>query len=255
MQIIDARTLEPAEIRRRPGGLLRVCVRTSPTGHFDGAGDLRGLLIADVLFRIAELDGVQVIIGHVETYPPEDAQALTRAAGLLGIRPPTVRTLDSAHCAPFGGPVDVHILAPAVSVRHPGHELLVEVAPTRLPGGLGAVTAGGHDPLAVRLALLDHGHTRPARLGPDELPRAQALLDRWRHRVAAWADSPSRPMHSDTVRCLDAAFHHDLDTPAVLAALRRLESEPGVPDGSRFETFAYADRVLALELPREIGRR
>jgi hypothetical protein len=50
--------------------------------------------------------------------------------------------------------------------------------------------------------------------------------------------------------------HHttDLDTLAMLDALQPLEAEPGAPDGSRFETFVHADRALALELSREIGR-
>ncbi|MEV7502308.1 hypothetical protein [Streptomyces sp. NPDC093018] len=254
MRITDARTLTPAEIPRTSGGLLRVCVDTSPTGQFDGTGDLRGLLIADVLFRIAELDGVQVVTGYVDTRPPENAEALRGAADLLGIHPPSVTTPDARYWAPFGAPVDVHVLAPGARNRRPGHGLMVAVASAQLPGGLDAVTAGEQDPLALRLALLGHGHTRPARLGPQEVTRARALLDHWRHQVAVWADAPSRPMHAGTARRLDRAFHHDLDTPAVLDALRHLEAEPGVPDGSRFETFVYADRVLALELPREIGR-
>ncbi|NED78393.1 hypothetical protein G3I51_39975, partial [Streptomyces sp. SID9944] len=97
-------------------------------------------------------------------------------------------------------------------------------------------------------------YARPADLTGRTLDDARATLARWRTRVAAWADAPSRPLHADTVRRLGAAYDDDLDTPAVLDALRRLEDEPDVPDGTRFETFVYADRVLALELPRDIGR-
>ncbi len=45
----------------------------------------------------------------------------------------------------------------------------------------------------------------------------------------------------------------DLDLPAVLDVLRRLEGADDVPDGARFESYAYADRLLGLELTREIG--
>ncbi|MEU6284414.1 hypothetical protein [Streptomyces sp. NPDC047028] len=255
MQIIDARTLQATEVRRRPGGLLRVCVHTSLVDSVDGPGDLRALLIADVLFRIAELDGTQVITSWVESYPLEPgAQGLARAAGLLGIHPPEQRTPDAALTAASGSPIDVRIISPAVRTPQAGPELVIGVGLTRLPGALETVTAQGHDPLAVRLALLAHGHGQQALLGPEDVTQADALLHRWRQRVATWADAPSRPMHAATARRLDAAFHQDLDTPAVLDALRGLETEPGVPDGSRFETFVYADRVLAVELPREIGR-
>lgn len=42
--------------------------------------------------------------------------------------------------------------------------------------------------------------------------------------------------------------------PCMLDALHRLEREPGLPDGSRFETAAHLDRVLGLDLTREVGR-
>ena len=50
-----------------------------------------------------------------------------------------------------------------------------------------------------------------------------------------------------------AAFD-DLDTVSALALLRRLESDASLPAGARFETFAFADRILGLDLARDIGR-
>jgi hypothetical protein len=41
---------------------------------------------------------------------------------------------------------------------------------------------------------------------------------------------------------------------SALALLRSLASDEDVPAGARFETFVYADRVLGLDLPRDIGR-
>jgi hypothetical protein len=36
--------------------------------------------------------------------------------------------------------------------------------------------------------------------------------------------------------------------------LNGLAADEAVLPGSRFETFVYADRVLGLDLPRDIGR-
>jgi hypothetical protein len=49
------------------------------------------------------------------------------------------------------------------------------------------------------------------------------------------------------------AFDDDLDTVAALDLLRNLESRQDIPAGAKFETFLFVDRVLGLELPREIG--
>ena len=50
-----------------------------------------------------------------------------------------------------------------------------------------------------------------------------------------------------------AAFDDDLDTPRALQVLRRLE-KADVPDGAKFETFAWADRLLGLDLARQVGQ-
>jgi hypothetical protein len=52
---------------------------------------------------------------------------------------------------------------------------------------------------------------------------------------------------------LRAAWEDDLDVPEVLHVLREVEDDPDLPPGACFETYAYADRFLGLELTREIG--
>jgi hypothetical protein len=64
---------------------------------------------------------------------------------------------------------------------------------------------------------------------------------------------PSRPVPEQVRDELRAAWEDDLDVPAVLEMLRRVESTGDMPDGARFETYAYADRLLGLDLTREIG--
>lgn len=40
----------------------------------------------------------------------------------------------------------------------------------------------------------------------------------------------------------------------MLSVLRSVEEAgPPLPDGARFETYAYADRLLGLELTRDVG--
>jgi hypothetical protein len=51
------------------------------------------------------------------------------------------------------------------------------------------------------------------------------------------------------------AFDEDLNTVAALAVLHEVESGQDMPAGAKFETFAFVDRVLGLELAREIGHR
>ena len=50
------------------------------------------------------------------------------------------------------------------------------------------------------------------------------------------------------------AFEDDLDTPRALQVLRRLEKDDTVEDGARFETFAWADALLGLDLVRLVGQ-
>lgn len=96
--------------------------------------------------------------------------------------------------------------------------------PTDLPEG---------DPMAVRFAYLG---------GTD--------LDRWRSDVACWAEAPSAPI-DDSTRTAVLAAAARRDWPAVVRALEVCEAS----DGSRFETCAWADRLLAVDLAKDVGRQ
>ncbi|MFJ4979873.1 hypothetical protein ACIP6X_31835 [Streptomyces coeruleorubidus] len=117
----------------------------------------------------------------------------------------------------------------------------------------GSGTPGGADPTVLRLALLTRHHSAPVRLEAAVLEEAGATLARWRGAVARWARSPSRPVPDEVRGRLREAWEDDLDVPRVLDELRWVENEPGLPDGARFETYAYADRLLGLELTRDLG--
>ncbi|MFD1657314.1 hypothetical protein ACFSL4_03465 [Streptomyces caeni] len=225
LRITDARSGEPVDIRP---GLTRV------HAHVAGADTsaLRVLLVADALARALELGGTPVVAVAAPT-------AVLRArADDLGIRPGEPE-------APGVGRV-LHVVG-AQGTAPDG--VRVEVAPATGPAGADAAAP----PSAVRLALLATPRRLPADLGTAALTEARDTLVRWRKAVASWATRPSRPIPERVRRDLRAAWEDDLDVPAVLEVLRRVESADDIPDGARFETFAHADRLLGLDLTREIG--
>ncbi|GAA3420854.1 cysteine--tRNA ligase [Streptosporangium vulgare] len=116
------------------------------------------------------------------------------------------------------------------------------------------VADAGLDPLAVRLALLEHRHRQQMNLTWDTLRAADKTLRRWRGQVAEWSESPSGPMPADRVSRIEAAFDDDLDTPLALRLLRELERDASISPGSRFEAFLHLDQILALDLSLDIGR-
>ncbi|GAA3793627.1 hypothetical protein [Streptomyces chiangmaiensis] len=223
LRIIDARDGEPTEVRP---GLIRV------HAHVTGADTtaLRVLLVADVLARALELGGTPVVTVAAPT------TALRARADDLGIRP-------AEPDAPGVGRV-LHVVG-AQDAAPDG--VRVEVAPATGPVGASVPAS------AVRLALLAHRRRHPVDLGAAVLAEARDTLVRWRKAVAGWATRPSRPIPAQVRDQLRAAWEDDLDVPAVLAALRRVEEADEMPDGARFEAYAYADRLLGLELTREIG--
>ncbi|MGW3845518.1 hypothetical protein [Streptomyces fagopyri] len=119
----------------------------------------------------------------------------------------------------------------------------VEVAPVR----------GTADHTLLRMILLATPRRQPLDLAAADLDGARETLARWRKAVAGWATRPSRPVPEHVRQELRAAWEDDLDVPAVLEVLRRVEHAGDIPDGARFETYAYADRLLGLELTRDIG--
>ena len=117
------------------------------------------------------------------------------------------------------------------------------------------VAARGLDPLAVRLFFLTGRYRQQMNLTWDALVAADRRLTRWRTRVAEWAESPSVALPREQV---DA----DRGLPSTTTSTRPRPSygstsSPAtrrVADGAKFEAFAYLDRVLGLDLVREVGR-
>ncbi|MFD4567261.1 hypothetical protein ACFWOX_23115 [Streptomyces sp. NPDC058467] len=242
LRIIDARTGEPTDAARARRSPVRVHARAS---RYDTTG-LRVLLVADVLVRALELGGTPVWPTLSGTADQADLRA---GAAALGIRP-----FEDHHDTATGPgePRTIHVLGPDAKEDDTrsgatASGVRVEVAPVEEPGGTGPA-----DPTVLRLALLTHRRDEPVRLDAATLADADETLTRWRAAVAGWATRPSRPVPDDVRQRLRAAWENDLDVPAVLSVLRWVETSD-VPEGARFETYAYADRLLGLELTRQIG--
>ncbi|MFI0961791.1 hypothetical protein ACH4S8_10350 [Streptomyces sp. NPDC021080] len=266
LRILDARTGEPVDAALARRGLVRVHAR--PPGS-DITG-LRVLLVADVLVRALEVGGnpawatLTSAPDRAETADPEetsdhagpagsadlaDREAPWGEAGLraraaeLGIRP------FEDHPDTEPGPAatrTIDVVAQGAAVTNGPR---VEVAPVGTGHGPAPVPG---DATALRLALLARRRDLPLSLDADVLAEAEGVLRHWRAAVAGWATRPSKPVPEDVRLRLRAAWEDDLDVPAVLDVLRSVETS-GIPEGARFETYAYADRLLGLELTREIG--
>ncbi|WP_333775837.1 hypothetical protein [Streptomyces sp. IBSBF 3136] len=169
-----------------------------------------------------------------------------------------VDTVDGAAGAPDGagpgaGPSEA--AGPATLDAEPPSE---RPAPSAGPAASDAVppwdlSALLADPAALRLSLLSVPRGTPVRLDPAGLAEAARTLAGWRRAVAGWSRQPSRPVPEEVRMRLRAAWEDDLDLPGVLTVLRDVADAPGLPDGARFETYVYADRLLALDLARDLG--
>ncbi|WP_190015004.1 hypothetical protein [Streptomyces lucensis] len=280
LRILDARTGDPVAAAPARRGLTRV----EAHAHGLDLTALRVLLTADLLVRALELGGTPV---WTTLDAPHRNAELRAAAATLSIRPfEDGRDLASG----LGEAQAIHIVAQEGG-RVPAEGPVMAVAPARWtrarsgpspsgdapgpssdPGSVqeteppsGAFLAPPPDdpvsppaapladPAALRLALLSVPRGAPVRLDRAVLDGAAQRLARWRGAAAGWARQPSRPVPGEVRARLRDAWEDDLDLPAVLEVLRDVESDRHLPDGARFETFVYADRLLALDLSSALG--
>jgi hypothetical protein len=238
---------------------LLVCAHV-PEG--DGPSDITGLrvlLAADLVMRIAELGDLQALtVLASDSWSAERAKAVAGIADQLGLHPPAALSSCRDAQTALGGPVDVHLVSSGASADDLRSGLAARVGSARIhTAGMqdGKEPAAGHrhEPLAVRLALMTFPLHQPADVTDRVLTDAHQTLGRWRGLVAGWAEEPSKPVPADITQATQAAYS-DLDTVPVLNLLHDLALDTGVPAGAKFEAFLYADRVLGLELARDIGQ-
>jgi hypothetical protein len=212
---------QAAPVRPARPGVLTVWVA--------GLGQPRPCLLADLVARVAERHHLRA---SVAWRAPADWAALNVHPADVTAAPP--EPLDVA-VAPADGPAG----SPAHLIR---------------PGTAAHADLTGLDPLALRLALLQRPYREEATLTRDDLESADEELRHWRAQVNHWAGSPSKPMCAQYTGDFLGALDDDLDTPAALRTLSALAADQVIPDGSKFESFAYLDRFLGLDLAREVGR-
>jgi hypothetical protein len=260
----QAETIRPGH--RRELRVLAVAPAVTDPGDPDLAA-LRAGLLPDQLRRAAERNRLVPTVCEVPAPGPGGSGPLTaevRAA--LNIHPP-------ARIAPAGEPVertveyagpgtppfdvgtgDTGWLAGRDVVRYHAAGLGAVGTGNGGPGKWSEVAAAAVDPLALRLVFTRHRYRDDIDLTWDVLADADQALTGWRRSVAEWANSPSAAMPGPYVDAISVAFDEDLDTMAALAELQRLARDPDVAPGAKFETFAAADRLLGLDLARDIGR-
>ena len=227
----------------------RGAVRIEVAGDGEALTRLRTLVVADLLRRVVDTSGLRVLVAADDRVTGRDALGIAPADADPG-------TFPSPEVAVAAGPpwpaTDAVRLAVGPLTLNGSPDVPDLAAPGDDTGGSGGMA---WDPLALRLAILRMPAGHAADLGDGDVRDAGDELARWRKEVAGWAESPSRPVREDVVAAFREALDGDLDTAGALAVLRELEDDPEPPDGAKFETFVFADRILALELPRDIGRR
>ncbi|MFF3604434.1 hypothetical protein [Streptomyces sp. NPDC002463] len=270
LRIVDTRTGHLVEIPPVRRHLLSICVHLSADEAGIGLGDLRALLVGDVLARTAELHGLQSrTFLTTPDLPHEQARALERAMSALGAHPPATVGVHHPN-GTLGAAADVHVHAYGTAAQAGDGGVRIDVGrvgpasregdvPDRAhllaPGLLDAAVPEGTDPLAVRMLMLGHAYRAPITVTGTALEEARRTLGDWRQLVADWAQEPSRPIPADVLRHAHAVLADDLDVPAVLDALVTVATRADVPAGAKFETFAFLDRVLGLDLAREVGHQ
>lgn len=249
LRLYDSRADEVTGVVPGQPGQLRTF--TAGADEARGLTGLRAYLVADLVRRVGESHGLVVTGEH----SGEASDALHRDWSALNIHP-----LQPSGSPP--GPADIGISGSPEPAGAAGRWLTVGPAlldgSTAAAGATGAFTGAlagaGVDPLALRLALLQHAYREPAELSREDLTAADGVVREWRAQVADWANSPSKPMCAQYTTDITAAFDADLDTVTALRTVSALAADTEIPAGSKFESFVYLDQLLGLDLARDIGR-
>lgn len=242
----DTITGQTGPVRPARPGELRIWV----AGQWDAPGievaELRSCLVADLARRVAERHRLLVTAWH---QAPDDEPTGPAAGRVQELRAAWngLNIYPAEFAASPPDPLDVAVARDGQAGGSPAYRLEPGQAGPQAPDGTGL------DPLALRLALLEHHYREPAILSREALEAADQKLRHWRELMAGWARSPSKPMCAQYTDDILGAFDDDLDTRAAVRSLEALAADPALPAGSKFESFAYYDRLFGLDLARDIG--
>ena len=107
-----------------------------------------------------------------------------------------------------------------------------------------ALRQAGHDPMAIRLALLAHHYRSDWEWRDAEIDEAATRLARWRDAVAR----PSAPPAGPVVAAVREAMADDLDAPAALLAVDAWMAHDGEDPGAGAQVAAAVDALLGIAL-------
>ena len=107
-----------------------------------------------------------------------------------------------------------------------------------------ALRAAGHDPMAIRLALLAHHYRADWEYTDADLVAAEGRLDAWRRAVGRAAG----PAASGVVEALRTALRTDLDAPAALAAVDAWAAADGDDREAPLAVATAVDALLGVRL-------
>ncbi len=259
LRLLDIRTGSYAEVRLARG-VLRVCACLPHAAAGSDITALRLLLVADLLARTAELGGLQVLMAlQLTGASPDQAAAIERDADALGIHPPAAYGDCRDALSALGGPIDVHLASQDAGVDPGLAGLFAASAPRSWP-----------EPSLPRCSRSRAVYRSPGR-SPRGPPRAD-VLPRPRPADVTTTDWPAPAGRSGLAAACGpvggVALPADARPIAETAGVGfqpprhrvragdagRPAADASVPAGAKFEAFVYADRILGLDLAREIGR-
>jgi len=208
----------------------------------------RVLVAGDLVRRVLEDIHSAQMLAAVLTDDRTAADEVWRSGFML--RPVTgMFTTRAAAEAGLGKPLDLMIAVAGSENETAPRLAAIAVAPVRA-----AVPYPELDPATARFAMARVPYAQQLEVTSSALEHAQAILDRWRDRVDQWSHHPSHPIPPEWRTAVIAALDDNLDVARVVAMMIELENTDGVEPGAKFEAFAYLDRVLAVDLARNLGR-
>ncbi len=104
--------------------------------------------------------------------------------------------------------------------------------------------ADGHDPMAIRLALLAHHYRSDWEWHDAEIDEAATRLARWRDAVAR----PAAPAAGPVLTAIREALADDLDAPRALLAMDHWMAQDGDDTRAAREVSATVDALLGVDL-------